>query len=61
MPDFGIFRLASLLMECSCIASRTPIVMVMRRLVYHPWFCMVLISESYLVCSCVRAWWRNLT
>ena len=36
-------------MECSCIAPLTPVVMVMRGLVFHPLFCMVSISGSYLV------------
>ena len=53
--DFGMFRLANFLMECSCTASLTPAMMVMRGLVFHPLFCMVLISGSYLVCFCVRA------
>jgi hypothetical protein len=35
MLDFVIFILASLLMECSCIALLTLVVMVMRRLVCH--------------------------
>ena len=56
MMDFGIFRLASLLMECSCMPPLTPAVIVMRGLVCHPRICMVLISESNLVCLCVRAW-----
>ena len=30
MFGFGMFKLASLLMECSCIAPLTPTVMVMR-------------------------------
>ena len=55
MLDFGMFRLASFLMECSCIVPLTPIVMVMRGLVFHSLLCMMLISGSYLVCLCVRA------
>ena len=51
---FGILRLVSLLMECSCMAPLTPAVMVIRGLVFHPSFCMVLISGSYLVCLYVR-------
>jgi hypothetical protein len=51
MIDFGIFRLISLLMGCSCMVNLTPAMMVMRRLVFHPLFCMVLISGSYLVCT----------
>ena len=52
---FGILRLASLLMDCLCIAPLTPVVMVMRGLVFHPWFRMFSISGSYLTCLCVRA------
>ena len=55
MACFGILRLVSLLMECSCMAPLTPAVMVIRGLVLHPSFCMVLINGSYLVCLCVRA------
>ena len=61
MMDFGICRLTSLLMECSCIAPIAPAMMVMRGLVCHPRFCMVLISESYLVCLCVRVCLGNLS
>jgi hypothetical protein len=56
MVDFGILRLMSLLMKCSCMAPLTPAVMVMRGLVFHPLFCMSLIRGSYLVCLRVRAW-----
>ena len=56
MVVFGIFRWASLFMECSCIAHLTPAVMVMRGLV-----CMALISGLYLLCLCVRAWSGNLS
>ena len=55
MLDFGVFRLASLSMGCSCIALLTPAVMVMKGWFFHPLFCMVLISGLYLVCLCVRA------
>ena len=51
MVGFGIFRLISLLMECSCMAPLTFVVMVMRGLVFHLLFCMVLISGWYLVCT----------
>ena len=44
----------SLLMECLCMAPPTLVVMVMRGLVFHPFFCMMLISGLYLVCLCVR-------
>ena len=47
--------LESLLIERSCIAPLIIVVIVMRALVCHPLFCMVLISGSYLVCLCVRA------
>ena len=50
MLGFGTFRMISLLMECLCM-----VVMVTRGLVFHPLFCMVLISGSYQVCLCVRA------
>ena len=61
MMDFGIVRLVSLFMGCSCIDPLTLAVMVIRELVFHPLFCMMLISESYLVCLCVRVWLRNLS
>ena len=61
MMGFGIFRLVSLFMECSCIAPLTPAVMVMTGLVFHPLFYRVSISESYLICLCVRAWLGNLS
>jgi hypothetical protein len=59
--DFGILRLVSFLMECSCMAPLTPAVMVMRGFTFHPLFCMVLISGSYLACFCSRAWSGNLS
>ena len=61
MLAFGIFNLFKCSMECSCIAPLTPAVMVIRGLVFHPLFCMVLISGSYLICLCVRACSRNLS
>ena len=61
MFDFGYFRLASLLIKCSCIAPLTLHVMIMRGLVFHPLFYMVLISGSYLVCLYVRARSGNLS
>ena len=39
MLGFGILRLVSVLIECSCIAPRTPAVIVMRGLVFQPPFC----------------------
>ena len=56
MASFGIFRLVSFLMECSCMAPLTLVVMVIRGLVFHPLVCIVLMSGSYLVSLCVRAW-----
>ena len=61
MMDFGIFMLASLLLECSCMAPLTPAVMVIKGVVCHPRFCMVLINGSYLLCLCVRAWSINMS
>ena len=52
---FGILRLVNLLMECSCMAPFTLAIMVIRGLVFHPSFCMVLNNGSYLVCLGVRA------
>ena len=61
MVGFGIFRLVSLLMKCSCTTPLTLVVMVMRGLVFHPLFCMVLITGLYLVCLCVRVWLGSLS
>jgi hypothetical protein len=61
MLDFGIFSFVSLSMECSCMAPLTPAVMVMRGLVLHPLFWMVLFNGSYLVCFCVMACSRDLS
>jgi hypothetical protein len=61
MVDFGIFMLTSLLMKCTCMATLTPAVMVMRGVVCHPQFCMVLINGLYLLCLCVRAWSGNMS
>ena len=55
MLVFGILRLVSWLMECSCIAPLTPTVMVIRGFVFHPLFCMLSIEGSYLACLYVRA------
>ena len=43
------------------MAPLTPAVMVMRGLVFHPLFCMVLINGSYLVCLCERACSGNMS
>ena len=40
-------------MECSCTTPVSPAVMVTRGSIFHPLFCMVLISGSYLVCLCL--------
>ena len=42
-------------MDCLCIALRTPAVIVMRGLVFHPLFRISLISGLYLDCFCVMA------
>ena len=36
MLGYGILRSVSLLIKCSCTAPRTPAVIVMRGLVFHP-------------------------
>lgn len=54
MLNFGVFSLVSLSMVCSCIAPLTRVVMVMRGLGFHPIYCVVLISGSYLVYMLVR-------
>ena len=61
MLDFGILSFVSLSMECSCMASLTAVVMVVRSLVFHPLFQMVSISGSNLTCLCVKACSRNLS
>ena len=50
MLGFGNLRLPNLLNECSRTTPLTPNVILMRGFVYHPLFCMVLISGLYLVC-----------
>ena len=52
---FWILRLDSLLMECSCMAPRTPVVIVIRGFVCHPIFRTLSIKGSYLACLCMRA------
>ena len=61
MLAFGILRLVSLFMECSCMTPLTPAVMVVRGLVFYTLFFMVLISGSYFVCLCERACLGNLS
>ena len=58
---FGMFRFVSFLMECSCMATLTPTMMKMRGSIFHPLFCMVLISGSYLVFFGARVWSGNLS
>ena len=53
--DFGILRLISILIKCSCMAPLTLVVMVMRGFTFHPLLYLVFISGSYLVCFCLRA------
>ena len=36
-------------MECSWIAPLTPVVMMIRELIFHPLFCIVFISGLYIV------------
>ena len=55
MLFFGILRLHSLLMECSCMAPHTPVVIVIRGFVCHPIFRTLSIKGSYLACLCMRA------
>ena len=43
------------------MAPLTSVVMVMRGLVFHPLFFMMLISEPYLVCLYERACYGNLS
>ena len=59
MVGFGSFKLTSLLIECSCMAPLTPIVMVMRGLIFHPLFYKILIRGSYLLCLYVRRIWSG--
>ena len=42
------------------MAPLTPTVMVTRGFAFHPLLWKVLISESYLVCLCSRAWLGNM-
>ena len=58
--DFGRLSLLSLFIEYSCVATLTPTMMVMKGFTFQPLFCRVLISGSYLVCLCLRAWLRNM-
>ena len=57
----GISTFFSWSMECLCIVPLTPVVMVIRGLVFHPLFCILLISGSYVVCLCARACYGNMS
>ena len=61
MLVWGILKFVCFSMECSCIAPLTLGVMVMRRLVFHPLYWMVLINGSYLACFCVMPCFENLS
>jgi hypothetical protein len=61
MLVFGILRLVSLLIDCSCIAPLTTAVMVIRGFVFQPLHPIVLISGSHFSCFCVRACSWNLS
>jgi hypothetical protein len=61
MLVFGILRSVSLLIEWSCIAPLTPVVMVIRGFCFQPLLLIVLISGSYLSCFWVRACSWNLS
>ena len=53
----GILSLVSFSIECSCMAPRTPVVIVMRGLVFHPLCWMASINGSYWY---VYVWWLIL-
>ena len=61
MLVLGIFKSFNFWMECSCMAPRTPAVIVMMGLVFHPLLCMAWFSGSYLVRFCVMACSGNLS
>jgi hypothetical protein len=61
MLDLGIFKSVSLWMECSCMAPRTPAVIVITGLVFQPLLWMAWFSGSYLACFCAMACLRNLS
>ena len=60
MLVFGILRLASFSMDCSCIAPLTPAVIMIRGFVFQPLFCIVLISGSCFVCFVGRKEMMNI-
>ena len=61
MLGLGIFRSVSFWMECSCMAPRTPAVIVMTGLVFQPMLWTAWFSGSYLVCLCAMACSGNLS
>ena len=52
MLVFRMLSSSSLLMDCSCIAPLTSVVIVIKGFVFQPLFRMSLIKESYLTCFC---------
>ena len=61
MLVFGILTLISLLIDFSCIAPLTPVVIMIRGFVFQSLFRIVLISGSYISCFFVRACSGNLS
>jgi hypothetical protein len=61
MLVFGMLRLVSWLIECSCMAPLTPAVTVIRGFAFQPLLLILLISGSYLSCLCVQACSGNLS
>ena len=55
MLFFGILRLASFSMDCSCMVLLTHAVIVIRGFVFQLLFRMTLINGSYFAYFCVRA------
>ena len=53
--------LTNLSMRCLWIATLALAVMVMKGLVFHPLFYMVLLNEFYLICVCVKVWSGKLS
>jgi hypothetical protein len=60
--DIGYWEIEFIefIIENSCMATLTPIVIMMKGFTFQPLFWQVLISGSYLVCLCLRAWLRNM-
>ena len=61
MLGLGIFMSVSFWMECSWMAPRTPPVIVMMELVFHPLLWIAWFSGSYLVCFRAMACSGNLS